>query len=206
MVRPATAGAHRACEACGRSHRHDRRDVMRVHASALVSVHRPLGYRCRSAHCKFVRNPFTLHEARDADSRTERELDERYPEEGANHFRLDPRRGGAGPRCFSGRVRRMARRSVAVATRLNDPQTAKSSACTVAPAVARARHCRRGAGGTSRIAPANWVQRTTRARDRRSATRSLRSYRRAGFREIPRFGEYVDSPLSCAWVSSLTRR
>lgn len=129
------------------------------------------------------------------------ELHERYPEEGANHFRLDPEELGPGRGAFLVAYRD----GVGVgcgAVRLNEPGVAEIKRMYVKPAW-------RGRG----IARAVLASLETHARElgaRRLVLEtgerqqeSLAVYRRAGFVEIPRFGEYVDSPLSLCMGKTL---
>lgn len=122
------------------------------------------------------------------------ELDERYPEEGANHFRLDPEEVAPGRGVFL--VAYVRGEAVGCgATRLNEPGTAEIKRMYVLPAY-------RGRGvagyllsaleGHARSLGARQLVLETGERQ----PESLAVYRRAGFEEIPRFGEYVDSPLS----------
>jgi putative acetyltransferase len=123
-----------------------------------------------------------------------RELDERYPEEGANHFRLDPGEVAPGRGGFF-----VARLGATVAgcgaVRRIDAQAAEVKRMYVPPE-------QRGRGVATRLL----AHLEAEAR-RLGATRlvletgerqfeSVALYRRAGFVEIPRYGEYVDSPLS----------
>ncbi|HEY5806784.1 MAG TPA: GNAT family N-acetyltransferase [Povalibacter sp.] len=122
------------------------------------------------------------------------ELDVRYPEEGANHFRLDPDEVAPGRGVFLVAYAQ----GVAVgcgATRLNDPHTAEIKRMYVLPAY-------RGRGIAGAVLTALEAHAKTLGAKHlvlESGERqpeSLAVYRRAGFREIERFGEYVDSPLS----------
>jgi putative acetyltransferase len=123
-----------------------------------------------------------------------RELDERYPEEGANHFRLDPTEVAEGRGGFY-----IARLGQAIAgcgaVRLIDAGAAEIKRMYVPPAL-------RGRGIAMRI-----LSHLEGEARRLGATRlvletgerqfeSVALYRHAGFVEIPRYGEYVDSPLS----------
>jgi len=130
-----------------------------------------------------------------------RELDARYPEEGANHFRLDPAEVAPGRGGFF-----VARRGTTLAgcgaVRLVDAGAAEIKRMYVPPAL-------RGQG----IAWQLLAHLEAEAR-RLGATRllletgerqfeSVALYRRAGFVEIPRYGEYVDSPLSLCMGKAL---
>ena len=129
------------------------------------------------------------------------ELDVRYPEEGANHFRLDPQEVAPGRGVFL--VAYVEGAAVGCgATRLNDSHTAEIKRMYVVPA------CRgRGIAGAI-LAALEDQARALGARQLVLETgdrqpESLAVYRRAGFREIPRFGEYVDSPLSLCMGKTL---
>jgi GNAT superfamily N-acetyltransferase len=129
------------------------------------------------------------------------ELIARYPEPGANHFRLDPHEVAKGNGAFylafvgdtpvgCGAVRRI------------DAGTAEIKRMYVAPAG-------RGSGVGRQILT------TLEAEARRLGTRrlvletgerqpeALALYRRAGFVEIPLFGEYIGSPLSVCMEKNL---
>ena len=130
------------------------------------------------------------------------ELDVRYPEEGANHFRLDPDEVAPGRGVFLVAYAQ----GVAVgcgATRLNDPHTAEIKRMYVLPAY-------RGRGIAGAVLTALEAHAKTlgaKALVLESGERqpeSLAVYRRAGFREIPRFGEYLDSPLSLCMGKAVT--
>lgn len=129
------------------------------------------------------------------------ELLARYPEEGATHFRLDrdevaPERGAfllarlGGDPVGCGAVRRL------------DAEAAEIKRMYVVPAV-------RGRGVGQAILTALEVEARrlgvirlvleTGARQ----PESLALYRRAGFAEIPRFGEYLDSALSLCMAKAL---
>ncbi len=123
-----------------------------------------------------------------------RELDHRYPEEGANHFRLDPEevaegRGGFFIAWHSGQPAGCG------AVRLLDAATVEVKRMYVCEAL-------RGRGIATRL-----LARLVAEARQLGATRmvletgerqfeSVALYRRAGFVEIARYGEYVDSPLS----------
>lgn len=122
------------------------------------------------------------------------ELDERYPEADANHFRLDPEEVAPGRGVFL--VAYADGEPVGCgATRLNEPDTAEIKRMYVMPAY-------RGRGIAGHLLSAleehakmlGARQLVLETGDRQPE--SLAVYRRAGFEEIPRFGEYVDSLLS----------
>lgn len=129
------------------------------------------------------------------------ELSERYPEDGANHFRLDadavePDRGAFlvayvdGEAVGCGAVRRL------------DGDIAEIKRMYVRPATRG-----RGVGGALLAALESEAQRLgvrrlvleTGARQ----PEALALYERAGFVVIPAFGEYVDSPLSVCMGKAL---
>jgi putative acetyltransferase len=123
-----------------------------------------------------------------------RELDQRYPEEGANHFRLDPEEIAPGRGLLLVALR--GGRAVGCgAVRLNDVTTAEIKRMYV-------RESERGRG-VARAVLAGLEQEARRLGARQLVLEtgerqfeSVALYRRAGFREIPRFGEYVATPLS----------
>lgn len=129
------------------------------------------------------------------------ELDARYPEEGANHFRLDPDEVASGRGVFllgylegrpvaSGALRRLDERDVEI------------KRMYVAPTV-------RGCGlGRQMLARLEVEARGLGARrlvletgDRQVEAVAL--YESAGFVRIPRFGEYLDSPFSLCLAREL---
>lgn len=122
------------------------------------------------------------------------ELDERYPEEGANHFRLDPNEVAPGRGVFL--VAYAQGQGVGCgAMRLNEPGVAEIKRMYVTPAW-------RGRGVAMRLL--SQLEEHARKLGARQLVletgerqhESVALYKRAGFVEIPRFGEYVDSPLS----------
>lgn len=129
------------------------------------------------------------------------ELDQRYPEEGANHFRLDLHEVMPGRGVFLVAYAE----DVAVgcgAVRINEPGVAEIKRMYVLP------ECRgRGIAGAvlkaleqqAEALGAHQLVLETGARQ----PESLAVYRRAGFIEIPRFGEYLDSPLSLCMGKSI---
>jgi len=123
-----------------------------------------------------------------------RELDARYPEDGANHFRLDPAEVTEGRGGFFIAWRERTAVGCGAVRRIDDG-AAEIKRMYVPPAL-------RGQGIATRML----AHLEAEAR-RLGATRlvletgerqfeSVALYRRAGFVEIPRYGEYVDSPLS----------
>jgi putative acetyltransferase len=122
------------------------------------------------------------------------ELDERYPEEGANHFRLDPDEVAPGRGAFL--MAYAGDEGIGCgAVRLNEPGVAEIKRMYVVPSWRG-----RGVAGAllaeleahARALGAKQLVLETGARQ----PESIAVYRRAGFVEIPRFGDYVDSPLS----------
>ena len=129
------------------------------------------------------------------------ELDLRYPEEGANHFRLDLAEVAPGRGAFL--VAYVEGIPVGCgATRLNDPHTAEIKRMYVLPAWRG-----RGIAGVV-LAALEEHAKALGARELVLETgarqpESLAVYRRSGFREIERFGDYVDSPLSLCMGKTL---
>jgi GNAT superfamily N-acetyltransferase len=122
------------------------------------------------------------------------ELEQRYPEEGANHFRLDPEEVAPGRGAFL--VAYDGSQGVGCgAVRLNEPGVAEIKRMYVVPEW-------RGRGIAKKLlAELEDQARRIGARQLVLETgerqpEALAVYRRAGFVDIPRFGEYVDSPLS----------
>jgi putative acetyltransferase len=122
------------------------------------------------------------------------ELEQRYPEEGANHFRLDPEEVGPGRGAFL--VAHVDSKPVGCgAVRINEPGVGEIKRMFVIPefrgrGVAGAllealHHYARDLGAHKLILETGSRQ-----------PEAVALYRRAGFIEIPRYGEYVDSPLS----------
>jgi GNAT superfamily N-acetyltransferase len=129
------------------------------------------------------------------------ELDERYPEEGANHFRLDPEEVADGRGAFL--VAYIGGRPVGCgAVRRIEPAVAEIKRMYVAPE-ARGRSVGRQV----------LLELETEAR-RLGATRlvletgprqpeALALYSRAGFVEVPNFGEYVGCEFSVCMAKEL---
>jgi putative acetyltransferase len=122
------------------------------------------------------------------------ELEQRYPEEGANHFRLDPAEVAPGRGVFL--VAYVEDEAVGCgATRLNDACTAEIKRMYVRPAY-------RGKGIAARLLEElEHHARTLGARELVLETgerqpEAVALYSRAGFQTIPLFGEYVNSPFS----------
>jgi len=129
------------------------------------------------------------------------ELSERYPEDGANHFRLEPDEVAEGLGLFL--VARSAGRAIACgALRMLDSRCAEIKRMYVVPefrgrGVAR-RVLARLEAESARLGASRLVLETG-ARQ----PESLALYGRAGFVRIPAFGEYLDSPLSVCLAKQL---
>jgi GNAT superfamily N-acetyltransferase len=130
------------------------------------------------------------------------EMEQRYPEEGANHFRLDAEEVAPGRGAFL--VAYDGTQEVACgAVRLNEPGLAEIKRMYVVPQW-------RGRGIAKQLL-AELEQHAVRIGARRLVLETgerqpeaLAVYRRAGFVEMPRFGEYVDSPLSVCMGKTLS--
>lgn len=130
------------------------------------------------------------------------ELGVRYPEEGANHFRLDetellPGRGVFLVAYMDGKPAGCG------AVRLNEPEVGEIKRMYVAPAW-------RGKKIAGAVLAA-LEQQARRLGARRLVLETgdrqvevLKLYRSAGFTDIPRFGEYVNSPMSVCMGKTLT--
>ena len=131
------------------------------------------------------------------------ELSTMYPEEGANHFRLDAGEVGAGRGAFLvGRVDGAPAGCGAV--RRIDAETGEIKRMYVAPAF-------RGRGIGGRLLAALeaearrlWIARVVLETGPRQLE-ALGLYRGAGYVVIPAFGEYVGSPLSVCMEKRLER-
>jgi putative acetyltransferase len=122
------------------------------------------------------------------------ELSAQYPEEGANYFRLDPEEVSEGRGAFLVVFVDSAALGCG-AVRLVDPETAELKRMFITvPARGK---------GLGRILLAELEREATRLGARRLLLETgprqyaaLAMYRRAGFQEIPCFGEYIGSPMS----------
>ena len=122
------------------------------------------------------------------------ELSMRYPEEGANHFRLDPDEVVAGRGAFFVAYANGKPTGCGAIRRLND-DTAEIKRMYVTP-----NNRGRGVGRAillaleteSRRLGVNRIVLETGERQ----PEALALYARAGFERIPAFGEYIESPLS----------
>jgi putative acetyltransferase len=129
------------------------------------------------------------------------ELEEMYPEEGANHFRLDADEVADGRGAFL--VAYRDGQAVGCgAVRRNDSQVAEIKRMYVIPRergrgiarqVLNALEAEARQLGVSRIVLETGLRQVE----------ALALYRRAGFVEIPLFGEYIDSPLSVCMEKNL---
>lgn len=132
------------------------------------------------------------------------ELAERYPEPGANHFRLDETEVGPGRGAFVVAYRGGEPLGCG-AVRLVDATTSELKRMYVSPAA-------RGLGLGRRILEALEVEARTlgavrlvlETGERQHAAVAL--YERAGFTRIAPFGEYVGSPLSLCMAKELAPR
>lgn len=123
-----------------------------------------------------------------------RELDARYPEQGANHFRLEPDEVSASRGAFFIGVEDEAPVACG-ALRLLDANTGEVKRMYVVPAARRRGHAARLLAALEAHARALGARRLVLETGDRQPE-SLALYRRFGFADIERFGEYVDSPLS----------
>jgi GNAT superfamily N-acetyltransferase len=122
------------------------------------------------------------------------ELEDRYPEEGANHFRLDADEVAEGRGAFL--VAYMDGRAVGCgAVRRNDPEVAEIKRMYVIPEARGRGIARQVLAALETEAQQLGVSRIVLETGLRQAE-ALALYRRAGFVEVPLFGEYLDSPLS----------
>jgi GNAT superfamily N-acetyltransferase len=129
------------------------------------------------------------------------ELEAMYPEEGANHFRLDADEVSDGRGAFL--VAYRDGQAVGCgAVRRNDPQVAEIKRMYVAPESRGrgvARHVLTALEAEARQLGVSRLVLETGLRQ----VEALALYRRAGFVEIPLFGEYIDSPLSVCMEKNL---
>jgi GNAT superfamily N-acetyltransferase len=129
------------------------------------------------------------------------ELSQRYPEDGANHFGLDPEEVGEGRGVFL--VVRSADRPVACgAVRRLDSQTAEIKRMYVVPELRGQGIARRLLAALEAESSALGISRLVLETGDRQPD-ALALYERAGFDRIPAFGEYVDSPLSVCMAKRL---
>ena len=130
-----------------------------------------------------------------------RELSARYPEEGANHFRLDPDEVAPGHGAFLIAYVRCEPVACGALRRL-DATTGEIKRMYV-------REGFRGRGISKAILEALEAQARTLHLERlvleagERQVEALGLYERAGFNQIPRYGEYEDSPLSVCLAKSL---
>jgi GNAT superfamily N-acetyltransferase len=129
------------------------------------------------------------------------ELEERYPEEGANHFRLDAAEVSDGRGAFL--VAYLDGRPVGCgAVRRNEPEVAEIKRMYVVPEARGRGIARHVLNELEAEARRLGVRRVVLETGLRQAE-ALALYRRAGFVEIPLFGEYLDSPLSVCMEKTL---
>lgn len=129
------------------------------------------------------------------------ELSHIYPEDGANHFQLDPDEVAEGRGTFV-MVWRASKAIGCGAVRRIDPQTGELKRMYVVPE-------ERGTG-VGRIL-LEWLEAQARSLGLtrlvlETGTRQLAAvglYRRAGFSETAPWGEYIDSPLSLCMAKEL---
>jgi len=148
------------------------------------------------------REPITSASAQDLIRALNSELSERYPEQGANHFRLDPDEVSEGRGVFLVLYETGVPIACGALRRL-EPVTAEIKRMYVIPAA-------RGRGVAWRILSAleaearrlGAVRLVLETGERQSEAVAL--YKRAGFVQVPRFGEYEGSPLSLCMGKDLT--
>jgi putative acetyltransferase len=129
------------------------------------------------------------------------ELEDMYPEEGANHFRLDLEEVADGRGAFL--VAYVNGQPVGCgAVRRNDREVAEIKRMYVVPEARGRGIARQVLLALEAEARRLGVSRLVLETGVRQAE-ALTLYRRAGFVEIPLFGEYVDSPLSVCMEKSL---
>lgn len=141
--------------------------------------------------------------ARELIGELDAELAAAYPEEGANHFRLDPDEVGPGRGAFVVATADSGSPLGCGAVRVIAPDVAELKRMYVRPtgrglgvgaALLAALEQRAVALGARRLLLETGVRQEA----------ALRLYARAGFRRVASFGEYVDSPLSVCLAKSLT--
>ncbi|WP_437970533.1 GNAT family N-acetyltransferase [Sorangium sp. So ce260] len=123
------------------------------------------------------------------------ELSSRYPEEGANHFELGESEVTEGRGAFLVASDGDARPLGCGALRRLDAWTAEVKRMYVAPGARRRGVARAVLAALEEEARRLGVTRLVLETGERQPE-ALALYSRAGFRRIPPFGEYVDSPLS----------
>ncbi|MEU6641956.1 GNAT family N-acetyltransferase [Saccharomonospora sp. NPDC046836] len=131
------------------------------------------------------------------------ELAAMYPEEGANHFRLDPDEVGPGRGAFLVATDYLTGLPLGCgAVRSIEPGVAEVKRMYVRPA-ARGRKVSRGLlGALEERARALGARRLVLETGTRHAA-AIGLYRSAGFSDIEPYGEYVGSPLSLCLAKSL---
>jgi GNAT superfamily N-acetyltransferase len=129
------------------------------------------------------------------------ELDGRYPEEGANFFRLDAEEVADGRGAFL--VAYLDRRPVGCgAVRRNEPGVAEIKRMYVSPEARGRGVGRRVLDELEAVARQFGVRRLVLETGPRQPE-ALALYRRAGFVEVPLFGEYVGAEFSVCMAKDL---
>jgi putative acetyltransferase len=129
------------------------------------------------------------------------ELSERYPEEGANHFRLDPEEVADGQGAFliasrfgtpvgCGAVRRLATGTGEIKRMYVSPDARGRG---IGRAVLAALEAEARTLGITRLVLETGLRQVE----------AVTLYERTGFSRIPAFGEYVNSPLSLCMAKDL---
>ena len=129
------------------------------------------------------------------------ELDASYPEEGANHFRLDPDEVSGDRGVFLVGYRGEEPIACGAIRRLNRDE-AEIKRMYVAPVARGSGLGRRTLEALEQHARELGVKRIVLETGQRQVE-ALALYEAAGFVQIPRFGEYVDSPLSLCLAKDL---
>lgn len=122
------------------------------------------------------------------------ELSSRYPEEGANHFRLEANEVGSGRGAFL-IAWRSARPVGCGALRRIDERTGEIKRMYVVPDE-RGRHVGRAVLAALELEARRLGLTRLVLETGERQHEAIALYERAGFARIPPFGEYVDSPLS----------
>ena len=132
------------------------------------------------------------------------ELSERYPEEGANFFRLDVEEVAPGRGAFF--VVRLDGGAIGCgAIRRIDAATAEIKRMYIVPEQRGRGAARELMGALENVAAELRVQRVVLETGERQPE-AIALYKRFGFAPIPPFGEYVGSPLSYCMEKILTAR
>lgn len=131
------------------------------------------------------------------------ELSERYPEEGANHFRLDPDEVAHGRGVFLVAYQGLAAVGCG-ALRRTGTGTGEIKRMYVVPS-ARGQHVATALLSSLEAEARALAMRRLILETGVRQHEALALYRRAGFETIPVFGGYVDSPLSFCMAKTLTK-